>query len=325
MNVEDFFIELVLRYQVTLLLFSVIGIIFMVGPSYSIMVYFTCLLVSILPLSVILVSVNSKFLIVLKGLFSPLILYPSHTLCWVFFNLVVCVAPFFLIYFDYKTNEIDISLHMDFLLTVVKMFCGCSIVGVVVVSAYLCFLTWYKTKLVASPILSYIHSKIKFIEVRLGIVAYVMVQYIIRGKSVFLMLALLSFTIAWVGIVAIVQPPTDFGVFTFLVGASVDCAISMFGLSGPTWIVCGVCILMAIIYRKLDSVLLLYSGVRGGILRDWTCLELHKNLRLIVGVTDTTIPGYGSRLILTKHIWHIQMSPTTCLKISKGDITPHEI
>ncbi|KAG9156537.1 hypothetical protein Leryth_006524 [Lithospermum erythrorhizon] len=173
-------------------------------------------------------------------------------------------------------------------------------------------------QVVSSPILSYIHSNIKFIEVILGVVAYIMVQYILQEKSLSLMLALLSFTIAWVGIVAIVQPPTDFGVFTFLIGASVDCAISVFRLGRATWIVSGVCILLLIIYRKLDSVLLIYSGVQGGVVRDWTSFELYKHLQLLFGITDTYISGGDNA---DEQTWHIQMSPTTFLKIKKGDIT----
>lgn len=193
------------------------------------------------------------------GFAGPLRMYPHHSLCWLLIQGLVLSALSVL-----KSASLWDS-YLNLILTSAS-----------IPSSLLLFASKLKKLEGSSSMAAYAYKNKKIIEIILGCLGTTLAQYYFKAKSVPLMLSFLSFAIAWLGNLANVQPCTDFGIFHFLVTASLECAVSLFGLHLHTFIVVMAGIFLMVLRWKImefEFVSLRYDGVQESVLKDWNRLE----------------------------------------------------
>ncbi|KAH0668200.1 hypothetical protein KY285_029406 [Solanum tuberosum] len=110
------------------------------------------------------------------------------------------------------------------------------------------------------PPFMWVYGIWKIMKFALGMVGTILFQYYFRSPSTHQLVAFLCYTVAWLGILAMVQPSTDLGIFNFLlVNACLSCAVGLYKLNIGTWLVFSACILLYFLREKLGSVTLRYD------------------------------------------------------------------
>ena len=134
-----------------------------------------------------------------------------------------------------------------------------------------------KNLLTESDFMAYAYSKRKAAEAIVGLSGILVTQYFTRETSGALVVALLCFAVSWFFNLAMNQPATDLGVFNFIISASVECAVNVFGFHVYTWLVFGIGLLLIIARWNIDSISVQYTGMQD-VVREWKCLEqLHNS------------------------------------------------
>lgn len=196
------------------------------------------------------------------GFLGPLIIYPNHTLCWILLtNLYFLVG-----YVKFFSGKYSIFL-------VFTTHWYISLASVHALSLYQTLNPWFKSLLAASDLMSYIYRKRKAIESMVGLSGILIAQYFTRENSGALVLALACLSISWLANLAMNQPVTDLGIFTFLASGSVECAVNVFGFHVYTWLVFGISLLLIIVRWNIDSFTMHYTGMQEVVMTEWKSLE----------------------------------------------------
>ncbi|KAL3501801.1 hypothetical protein ACH5RR_036250 [Cinchona calisaya] len=191
----------------------------------------------------------------LTGFAGPLIMYPHHTLCWILFQG-------FLLLFLVSRSPILWDVYMQLIL-----------VSASIPSSSILFASFFKKLITTSTVAARAYENRKIIEIVFGMLGTTLAQYYFRVQSVPLMIGFISWAIAWLGILANVQPCTDFGIFQFLVTSSLQSAVCLYGLHFRTFVVVFGGIVLMVLRWKMESVKLMHFGIRESVVKDWTSLE----------------------------------------------------
>ncbi|XP_027184617.1 uncharacterized protein LOC113782874 [Coffea eugenioides] len=195
----------------------------------------------------------------LTGFAGPLRMYPRHTIFWFFIQALVL-----------STLSVLKSPRLwDSLLSMILVHAS-------IPSSLLRLASTLKKLEGSSSMAAHVYKHRKIFEIILGCLGTVFVQYYFKAKSIPLMLSFLSLAIAWLGNLANVQRCTDFGIFHFLVTASLECAVSLFGLHFHTFLVVAAGIFLMVLRLKIvevEFVSLRYDGMQESVLKDLKRLE----------------------------------------------------
>ncbi|KAL3501799.1 hypothetical protein ACH5RR_036248 [Cinchona calisaya] len=192
----------------------------------------------------------------LTGFAGPLIMYPYHTLCWILlqgFSLSFLGNGYPFLWDSFlKLMFFTVSLP----------------------SCWILFASLFKKRITTSTVAARAYENRKIFELVFGTLGTTLAQYYFRVQSVPLMLGFISWAVAWLGILANVQPCTDFGIFQFLVTSSLHCAVSLFGLHFHTFVIVFGGIVLMVLRWKMESVKLMHFGIQESVVKDWSSLEV---------------------------------------------------
>lgn len=195
----------------------------------------------------------------LTGFAGPLRMYPRHTIFWFFIQALVLST----------LSVLQSPSLWDSYLSLILIHAS--------IPSSLLRLASTLKKLEGSPSMAaYAYKHRKILEIILGCLGTVFVQYYFKAKSIPLMLSYLSLAIAWLGNLANVGLCTDFGIFHFLVTASLECAVSLFGLHFHTFLVVAAGIFLMVLKWKIvevEFISLRYDGMQESVLKDLKRLE----------------------------------------------------